>query len=292
MIVVIANQEKYDCLKLLGKVKRLLKRFSLPYQIIQTYPFTEKSISTIAKGKIYIILGGDGTILSAFKHFKPPRKQHVLAVNFGTMGYMAGMDEHNAHAIIENYLKCLFSPPKKKLSNSLSSSISTQKRFKEEKRFVLFTECTNPSKHITTHYALNETILRVADRLRPITIKVKINGTSIAKVRGDGVIIATPTGSTAYNLSVGGPILSPEIEAFVLTFISAHSLTIKPIVVARGDIVELATSDPTCLGIDGTSYPKGRHFIRCGLSSKPLTFIKSADASPYHRLKQKLHWGE
>ncbi len=304
MLIIIANHRKYDCLRLCTKIAEVLTQLDVPHHFIKTFPFKRHESQLIRNAKSWIILGGDGTVLSTFAHFRSPVEGYILAVNFGTVGYMAGIHETKALSLIEKFITAhphlQAQPSAQPVIAHKSLHSNAQRFFKKENRFTLETELLTDTKTsntnlITASYqSLNETTLRVANSIQPITIEVSINRAKIFKVLGDGAIIATPTGSTAYNLSAGGPILSPEIEAFVLSFIAPHSLTAKPIVVARGDVVELTVYNKAVLAIDGTIKKtlSPYHRIRCRLSAAPLTFVTAPTDTAYKRLKHKLHWGE
>src|SRR6266536_1220108 len=164
---------------------------------------------------LVIVLGGDGTLLSVARHAPTPTP--VLGINVGVLGYLSGLKQAEALSRLEEVLAG---------------------GFREDRRRRLdATLADGPDKG--TYRALNDAVLHRRASGRITTFSISIGGHPVARFRGDGVIVATPTGSTAYSLSVGGPILDPALAAVVVTPISPHSLTQRPLVVPASATIGL-----------------------------------------------------
>lgn len=164
------------------------------------------SMEKIEKADYVLVVGGDGTIIHAAKKaalFDKP----VLGINSGRVGFMAGLENEEYHL-----LKCLKTG-----------------QFAVEKRMLLQILCERREKVIKT-YALNEAVISRGGLARMIDIRVKIGSDSSIDYSADGLIFATPTGSTAYSLSAGGPVLDPSIEGIVMTPICPHSFNSRSVV--------------------------------------------------------------
>ncbi|HET7483047.1 MAG TPA: NAD(+)/NADH kinase, partial [Actinomycetota bacterium] len=169
---------------------------------------------------IVISLGGDGTVLRAAREahaFDAP----LLAVNLGTLGYLTEVDAGNERRALER----------------ISAG-----DYEIEERMML--ECAAPDDGRTL-LGLNEVLVERSDRYRLVRLDVRISGERLATFNADGVIVATPTGSTAYALSAGGPIVSPRAECVLVVPVSPHMFFSRPFVVSPDDVVEITVGDPT-----------------------------------------------
>jgi NAD+ kinase len=224
---------------------------------------------------ILISLGGDGTLLStvrrSFNCSKP-----ILPINGGRLGFLAGLRLDEAHKFISNLV---------------------YKKYKIEKRKILKIEFKNGDKN----FALNDIVITNRERMKMSNIQVLTDSNDeiyekqlLNRYYGDALIISTPTGSTAYNLSSGGPILHPEMSSYILTPIAPHSLTQRPIVLpSRLNIhVSLEESDGV-LVIDGQEIINlvNGDFIKVSLSPIPIKIIRVEDYNFFDTLREKLKWG-
>lgn len=160
-----------------------------------------------AKADLFITIGGDGTIIRCAKEAIQYKKP-VLGINAGRLAFMAGLERHEIHL----------------LKNLLTGEYCV------EKRMLLKTELTDGEKVYASDYCVNDTVVTRPGRAKLLEIKVERQGKRLIKYCADGLIISTPTGSTAYSLSAGGPIIDPELESIMLTPICAHSLFARPFV--------------------------------------------------------------
>ncbi len=223
---------------------------------------------------LVFVLGGDGTLLSVAR--EAPRTTSVLGINVGALGYLTGLTQREALARLDEVLTG---------------------GFREDHRRRLDVSITEgPSRG--TYRALNDAVLNREAIGRISTFSISIEGRSIARFRGDGVIVATPTGSTAYSLSAGGPILDPALAAVVVTPISPHTLTQRPLVVPAKTTVGLKVigrkrQDGVHLTLDGQArfaIPPGC-LIEVRESGSPVTLLRPPESDNFHNLAEKLNWG-
>lgn len=219
-----------------------------------------------------IVAGGDGSVLRAVRetylHGFP-----YWAVNFGHLGYLTECEPAEANASLEKILAG---------------------DFRLEKRAMLAGEM-HCGESCESFIGLNEAVIHRGGCIRPLHLDVAVDGTPIMHFSGDGLLISTPTGSTAYNLSAGGPILMPESSQLVLTPICAHAAVCAPLVVSGRHTICVTLADgsdaPTaCLDVDGchrmTLLPGGS--ITCSLAQQNARFVRTTDTGFYQRLQLKM----
>lgn len=219
-----------------------------------------------------VVLGGDGTILKVARRtalYNTP----ILGINFGTLGYLADVEKNDAVKAIENILN---------------------KNYSIEKRMMLETyiENNNKIKNIK-NLALNEVCISNSIFSKMIQISMEINGGFIDSYRADGIIVSTPTGSTAYNLSAGGPILKPETELMAITYVCPHALFSRPFVIPGGDIIKIkAIGEYTnaVLALDGQQSVNlsSKDTVVIKRSKYYASIIKTTNLSFYDILRRKM----
>ena len=239
--------------------------FASDVQVVKDFPEESQCV---------ISIGGDGTFLKAAQ-WTGHREKPILGINTGHLGYLASysLDEMD------------------ELANVIERDLG-----QEERRALLEVK----SEAIPSGfwpYALNEVAIQKAETSSMVTVHAEIDGNFLADYVADGLVIATPTGSTAYNLSVGGPIIQPTLGCFVLSPIAPHSLTMCPLVVSGSSELRLTTksrSDHSLVSLDGRSF-----MIRCGedeitLTRAPFSIIvlRRPNASFPRLLRSKLMWGK
>jgi NAD+ kinase len=221
-----------------------------------------------------IALGGDGTILHAGQAMQR-RQVPIIGVNLGKLGYMADFDVAEMQSLFPRLV-------------SDSSLIN--------RRMILEASVTSPDGDIAHGIALNDVVVRVGDPFRTIMIDIEVDGSQLCRLAGDGVILATPTGSTAHNMSCGGPVVEPGMHAIVITPRCAHSFTHRPIVVggeAKVRVRMVASSAGSAAVLDG------QRIVRVGNGSQidvcrsdlALQLVRHPDHSRWHTLVHKLKWG-
>ncbi|MCP5419641.1 MAG: NAD(+) kinase [Gammaproteobacteria bacterium] len=222
-----------------------------------------------------VVIGGDGTLLNAARSlvdFRVP----ILGVNLGRLGFLADV-----------------SPAE--IPHSLDAILAGS--FREEMRSLLHAEVMREGRAVTQADALNDVVVHKRDVARMIEVNTFVDGQFINAYRADGLIISTPTGSTAYSLSGGGPILHPSLEAVILVPICPHSLTHRPIVVGAESEIEVilnasnnTQTQVTCDGqISLGLEPGDRVMIR--KKRRKLRLIHPANHDYFQLLRAKLNWG-
>jgi len=223
---------------------------------------------------LVIVLGGDGTLLSVAR--EAPATTPVLGINVGALGYLTGLKQGEALSRLDEVLAG---------------------GFREDRRRRLDVWIAE-GPDSGTYRALNDAVLNRNPTGRISTFSISIGGRPIARFRGDGVIVATPTGSTAYSLSAGGPILDPALAAVVVTPISPHTLTQRPLVVPASATIGLRVigrkrDDGVHLTLDGqasfTIAPGCVVEVRETGSS--ATLLRPPESDNFHNLAEKLNWG-
>jgi NAD+ kinase len=225
--------------------------------------------------ELVIVLGGDGTLLSVGRIFAAAGTP-LMSVNLGTLGFLTEVRLSELYATLEGWCQNCHSI---------------------ERRAMLRAELWRNGQKHSEYDALNDIVVTKGEIARMGDFAVELDGKTVAQFRADGVIVSTPTGSTAYNLAANGPILTPNVDAMVATPICPHLLTLRPIVV-RGDAsltvraegfanMALLTVDgqravELCVGDD----------IRCHKSPYTVNLVRLNEGGFFEALRTKLSWGE
>lgn len=193
---------------------------------------------------LVVALGGDGTILKAV-HVLGETEAPILGVNFGRLGFLSG-------ARVEH------------MREAIESALASEARL--ERRVTLSVDVVMEGRVMGRYRALNEVFFGRGASSRVVALEVFANGTQVMRFNGDGIVIATPTGSTAYALSAGGPVVAPDVSALVVAPLAAHTLSVRPLVVGASTVIELTLPDAAradaCLTIDGEIVPCRQHVDR------------------------------
>ncbi|KAA6334059.1 NAD kinase [termite gut metagenome] len=218
-----------------------------------------------------ISIGGDGTFLKTAN--KVGKKNiPILGINTGRLGFLADIFPEDIETVIDEIYN---------------------NHYTLEERSVLCMECDN-NRQISP-YALNEIAVLKRDSSSMITIRAAINGKYLTTYLGDGLVIATPTGSTAYSLSIGGPIIVPHSKAIVITPIASHSLNIRPIVICDDWEITLdveSRSHNFLVAIDGCSETcKEKSRITIRRADYTIKVVKRFDQNYFNTLRTKMMWG-
>ncbi len=225
---------------------------------------------TMSAGKITVAIGGDGTILKAASIARTIQRP-LLGINSGKLGFLANIQRQNIEAALRDVLK---------------GSFQLDKRY--------FIEATFNNGGIC--YALNEFVFSRKDTLSMITLTAEYDGELINRYWADGIIVSGPTGSTAYNLSTGGPIVFPQTDVIVLTPINPHTLTTRPLVLpSRKNLtIKVEPIDQEVLfSGDGKNYilPTKLPVVNIRQSEQFIKLIKLSGQSYFETLRNKLMWG-
>lgn len=218
-------------------------------------------------------LGGDGTFLRTAQ-WVGDSQTPILGVNAGHLGFLADMSPDELLELTVDELRCL----------------------KTEPRRVLKVACSLPLPDDCWPYALNDVALLKTDTASMISIEARVDGRVLTTYQADGLVISTPTGSTGYNLSVGGPILEPTVDLVLLSPVAPHQLAMRPLGVGGRSRLEFAIesrSGQFMLSLDGRSRPLP---AGCKVFVEPAPFMTVVAQKPDHHfaatLRTKLLWGE
>lgn len=224
-----------------------------------------------------LTLGGDGTLLHAAA-WCGIRRLPLLGINTGHLGFLTAYTLSETHMLI----------PDLRGGNLVT-----------ERRTLLQLSSPEPEKATLPAdlwpCALNEVAVLKADSSSMISVSVTAHGSFLTDYRADGLIISTPTGSTGYSLSAGGPVMEPQIDCLVLTPIAPHTLSIRPIVVGADTLIELRTTSRDGsyrVALDGRSFTMPADTVlRLRSAEKPLLLMRRRDVDFATTLRTKLHWG-
>ena len=227
---------------------------------------------------VVLVLGGDGTLLALAKAIaEADRDIPILAVNFGSLGFLTEITRPEIYSSLESVL---------------------EGRAAHDERMMLRAVATRAGLAPSTHVALNDIVFTRTALSRMIDLAVWVGDQFVASVRADGLIVASPTGSTAYNLAAGGPIVHPAMDALVLTPIAPHTLTNRPIVIPAERDVRVkstgANAGNVYVTFDGQSGFEMREGdeIAIARAPRPLRLVRSSSRSYFEVLRQKLKWNE
>jgi NAD+ kinase len=225
--------------------------------------------------ELIIVLGGDGTLLSVGRIFASAGTP-ILSVNLGFLGFLTEVRLGDLYATLESWC------------NNCHTL---------DARAMLHAELWREGRQHSAFEAVNDIVVTKGDIARMGDFTVELDGKKVASFRADGVIVSTPTGSTAYSLAANGPILTPDVDAMVVTPICPHLLSLRPIVV-RGDACVIVRTEAiphvALLTVDGQNAVELMEAdeIRCQRSRFTVNLVRLADAGFFEALRNKLSWGE
>jgi len=225
--------------------------------------------------QLLLVLGGDGTLLAA-AHLAAPRGIPILPINMGSLGFLTSFTIDELYPALED---------------TLGGRISVSERV------MLNVELERGGRAIESQRVLNEAVVNKGALARMIELELSIDADFVCRYRADGLIVASPTGSTAYSLSAGGPIVHPGVESFIITPICAHMLSDRPLVVRDSSSIELKLSGNTesvFLTLDGQrGIPlQATDKVRISRAKELLKLIQPPRKSYFEILRNKLKWGE
>ena len=224
--------------------------------------------------ELCLILGGDGTLLTAARYVGV-RGTPLLGINLGSLGFLPSHPSERAAAVVDSYFRGSFTA---------------------EQRSMLATRVLRGQDVLPGRPVLNDAVVVKGLVARMMEFRIQVDGSDAAALRADGIIVATPTGSTAYALSAGGPILHPGLDALVIAAICPHTLTLRPLVVP-GQLpvtVTLVHAEDAHLTLDGQmehGLVSGDQVEICK-SSQTITLLQAPDFSFFRLLQEKMHWAD
>jgi len=241
--------------------------------IVAEDPALDQDLTTLP-ADLAVVLGGDGAILSVARRLGP-NQVPVVGVNLGKLGFLAALLPETFRESFDAILAgaCGLSP-----------------------RMMLACDLVRDGRTVASHLALNDAVVSRGALSRLITLGLYVDGRRTTTYNGDGVIVSTPTGSTAHSLAAGGPVLDPLLEAILVTPICPHTLTNRPVVFpATGEIELRAEATPVVVGLtlDGQVYEELCQGDRVVLRRAPRTFrlVDLQSRTFYDTLREKLNWG-
>ncbi len=223
---------------------------------------------------LVVVLGGDGTLLSVARH-SGRHGTPILGVNLGNLGFLTEVSASDMIAAVD-------------------SCFSGEARV--ERRMMLRADLRRGGRTRATFSCLNDVVVAKTALARMIDIRVDVGGGLLTTMRCDGIIVATPTGSTAYNLSAGGPIVTPGMDGILITPLCPHTLTMRPLVVgatSRVDVELIGESGPVFLTADGQEgHPvEGGDRIVVRRAPHSVRLVTDRGRSYFSLLREKLGWG-
>lgn len=228
-----------------------------------------------ARADLVIVLGGDGTILSIAR-LAESREVPILGVNLGSLGFLSEVTLPELFPTLELVLK---------------------DEFAVSRRLTLIAQVRRGSQLVGTYTALNDVVITKSAPSRIVELEALVNGEYVTTYRADGLIVATPTGSTAYCLSAGGPILYPTLPAMVVIPICPHTLTNRPLVLpdsARIEVIQRSAGEDVHLTVDGQVDVGLQHrdAVVVERSARSVLLVKSPKLNYFELIRTKLRWGE
>ncbi|MBS7265404.1 MAG: NAD(+)/NADH kinase [Treponema sp.] len=270
--LIIINVSKDESMTLAKEIASYLKKKDVAYDFLSFDGFVD---NTDFKGYDFVIsLGGDGTVLYAARN-SSKYGLPVFPVNLGEFGFIASVQPEDWQKELKLFMdgKAVF-----------------------EKRSMLKVEVIRNGKRVYSSLSLNDAVISAERGVSTIMLSVKRNSLPLCRLKADGLILATPTGSTAYSAAAGGPIVSPEVEAFVLTPLNPFSLSSRPIVLSPDSNLEITVEKSRikgiCLTVDGQE-PFGIQFgdiISVVLNRKKAKLVAGSEEKFYNALRSKLNW--
>ena len=236
-------------------------------------------------------IGGDGTLLNSVQFVDPEHPEAfppVLGINFGHLGFLTTVGKENLHGMVDELLEGRFS-----LEERTLLQVSDQWPVVSGQ---CATQVINRGSQLATSHCplttLNEVFVHRTEEASLLRTQVYVDDQYVATYAGDGVIVATPTGSTAYSLSCGGPILTPDSRCLLITPISAHTLTLRPIILPDTAKIRLHVDDDCFLGTDSrrSSLAGGSDLL---LTKAPFTIrlVRLGQQNFFTAIREKLMWG-
>jgi NAD+ kinase len=227
------------------------------------------------ESELLLVLGGDGTLLAAARE-AAPRGVPLLPINMGSLGFLTSFTVDELYPALESVLA--------------GEAVL-------EERILLMVERAQDGRALEQQLVLNEAVIHKGALARMIEMELYIDNSFVCRYRADGLIAATPTGSTAYSMSAGGPIVHPAVESIVITPICPHTLSDRPVVVRDTSRIEVRIapiSDSVFLTLDGqTGVPmQASDRVRITRANERLKLIQPPNKTYFEILRNKLKWGE
>ena len=268
-IVIICNKTGKNSQKIADMLEKLLSKYGqkfIRYNIPDENQKFDKDVT------LAISIGGDGTLLSTAR-FYSKYDVPVLGINLGHLGFLAQIGQNQLKQGLDEIINGNFIIQNRIMLNAFAD--------KNEK----------------TISALNDIVIKGCEISRTTRLYLSINGQEVCDYLADGIIISTPTGSTAYNLSAGGTIISPIIDAIAITPICPHNLSVRPLIISGNEKIEIKTDNNNgyvCITSDGQDNFKLQNgekiYVEKSFKPSKLVLLKSSENNFYSILRTKLNW--
>lgn len=224
---------------------------------------------------LIVVLGGDGTLLATARALNG-KPVPLLAVNLGGLGFLTVITTDELYPTLER---------------AIAGHLRTEQRVQIEAQIV------HDGQVVAGYLALNDVVFNKGAIARVLDFDVWVDKSFISTYKADGLIVATPTGSTAYSLAAGGPVVAPAVAAFIMTPICAHTLTNRPVVLPDSVTIEVAVKsqrEPVYLTVDGQEGVnlQSEDTVRIKRAASHVVLIQSPHKTYFEILRQKLKWGE
>jgi NAD+ kinase len=281
-LFIVANTDKP---RVLPAFQDLLPEISRRVQVVGVDRDQSADLSQIEADAI-LVLGGDGTLLSAARRLKG-RAIPLMGVNFGRLGFLASFTPSQFPQHFEQLLAGMLPVGRRQvIETSVLPSAAVCKALDPD-------DVAAKRRFVAT--ALNDAVITAGPPFHMIELQVDADGEDGVSYFGDGVIVSTPSGSTAYNVSAGGPIISPSVEAFCITPICPHTLSFRPVVVSTKSTVVISAVNVnvgTTLFCDGQASTQllGGERVIIRRSPNDVLLIENPSAGQWRTLARKLNW--
>lgn len=277
------NPHKPEALQLASELARWLARRNVRAVVTEDAAVCAAAGAVVVpeeemlESSLLLVLGGDGTMLR-WSRLAAPRGVPMMGVNFGQYGFITEVHPEQVWDAVEKFLEgeCYLS-----------------------ERVVLEVELAREGRIITRQHALNDVVVTKGPQGRMLALGTYVNDKFVATYAADGIIVATPTGSTAYSLSAGGPVVNPNVEALIITPICAHTLNARSLVVPDSETVRVVgqrhpDSQPMTLIVDGQvgGQLDDGDTVEVRKADFRATLVQTNPQSFYDKLQTRLRWGE
>jgi NAD+ kinase len=280
-IGIIVKRNKPDAITFASELIKWLSRRNIQVYVDEfiapmiNHPFSCPQSEISQNVDLLIVLGGDGTLLSAVRVMEGGNVP-ILGVNLGGLGFLTEITLEEVYPV---------------LGQILEGKVETEKRMK------LCADVLRQGERVSKYEVLNDVVINKSVLARIINLRHSVNGAYVTTYRGDGVIISTPTGSTAYSLSAGGPIVYPSMDSILITPICPHTLTNRPLLIPDGATVEITLESEegdVRLTLDGQIGCDLHPFDQVVITKakESVFFIKSPFKDYFQILRTKFKWGE
>ena len=277
-VLIVGKRQKHEALNAVRQAARLIERQGrealFDPETARALGRRRAPASRPGLPDLYVVIGGDGTLLSVVRTMGS-RPRPILGVNLGGLGFLTETGREELPEVLRQVLAG---------------------RYTLERRMRLQVDLVRSGRSLLRQTVLNDVVINKSALARIVDLALTIDRQFVTVCRADGLIVSTPTGSTAYSLSAGGPLIHPALEALLIAPICPHTLTMRPLVLPPGSRVEIAlkTGDSEVyLTLDGQiGHPlRAGDTIRVHRSQAPALMVRSERKSYFDVLRHKLRWG-